>query len=207
MTRNRSGLIRYLGTVTSAIALAASVPLAAARSVVPAQTRFMVELRDKLDAQKVERGKKFEARTLEALEAVDGRVIKAGAKLKGRVSHVENDRMILRFEQIETGRGKSPVVATVRGIAGERDVRSEAGAEGELRSAGSRGRSAAIGAAVLGGIGVAAGASRAGGKGAAIGGGAGAATGALIGAAAGGKTLVLHQGTRIEVELDRPLTF
>lgn len=186
--------------------LAALTWSAVAASEIPAGTRFLVELRDKLEAPKVKRGKKFEARTLEALRADDGRIIAAGAKLKGRVTHAEHNRLLLRFEEINTGRGKRPVVATVAGVVGEKDVRRTANDEGEIRADGNRGRNAAIGAAVAGGIGAAIGGARAGAKGAGIGAGAGAATGAAIGAASGGRDLVLDKGTRIEVLLDRPLT-
>lgn len=185
----------------------AMAPALAGQSEVPAGTRFLVELRDKLEGKKIKRGKDFEARTLEALRASDGSVISAGAKLKGRVSSVQDNKMLLRFEQIETSRGRAPIVATVVNVIGEKDVRKKAGEEGEIRASGGRGKSTAIGAAVGAGIGAAVGASQAGQKGAAIGAGTGAAAGALIGAAAGGKDLVLEKGTRLELELDRPLVF
>jgi outer membrane lipoprotein SlyB len=43
--------------------------------------------------------------------------------------------------------------------------------------------------------------------GAAIGTGVGAVTGGLIGSKFSGHPLVLHKGTRLELELDRPLVF
>ena len=49
------------------------------------------------------------------------------------------------------------------------------------------------------------GAQQGGGRGAAIGAGTGAVAGALIGTAAGGKDLVLENGARLELQLDRPL--
>ena len=191
-------------------ALALALPWAAAanaQSEVPAGTRFLVELRDRLEARKVKPGKKFEVRTVEAMQATDGNIIPAGTKIHGRVSYVEHNKMILRLEQIEAPRGKMPIVATVTNVPGEKDVKGKAGEEGEIKASGHRGRDAAIGAVVLGGIGAAIGGTQAGGKGAAIGAGAGAATGAAIGAAAGGKDLDLRQGTRIEFQLDRPLVF
>lgn len=190
--------------------LLASAPAVTAQglgSEIPAGTRFLVELRDKLDARKVRPGKKFDVRTLEALQATDGNLIPSWSKIHGRVSHVEHNKMVLRLEKIDTGHGKVPIVATVTGVVGEKDVKRKVGEEGEIKASGHRGRDAAIGAVVLGGIGAAVGGSQAGAKGAAIGGGAGAATGALIGAAAGGKDLVLHEGTRMELSLDRPLVF
>lgn len=180
-------------------------PGALADSEVAAGTRFLVELQDKLEASKVKRGKKFEARTIEVLRASDGRWIPAGAKLKGQVTYVEDNKMMLRFERIETRRGKLPIVASVVQIQDEKDVKKSPGEEGEIQASGGRGKSATIGAIVGGGVGAAIGAKQGGGKGAAIGAGTGAAAGALIGAAAGGKDLVLHEGTRLELQLDRPL--
>jgi hypothetical protein len=179
---------------------------AMALSEVPAGTRFLVELRDRLEAHKTGRGKKFEGRTLEAIKATDGRTIPAGAKMKGRVAYSENNRMILRFEEIQTPRGKAPVVALVTGVVGERHVRADAGREGEVRANSGRGRDAAIGAVVAGGAGAAIGASQGGCRGAAIGGASGAAIGAAVGAAVGGRELVLEKGARIELQLERPLT-
>ncbi len=155
------------GMLAWAPALPADTP-----SEVPAGMRFLVELRDKLDARKVKPRKKFEARTPEALQASDGSYIDAGAKLKGRVGYVKHNEIELRFEQIDTGHGKVPIVATVTGVVGEKDVQNKAGEEGEIKATGHRGRDAAIGAVVL-----------------------------------GGRDLVLYEGTRIELQLDRPLTF
>ncbi len=195
--------------VLAALACAlAGTGVARAQSEVPAGTRFLVELRDKLDARKVRVGKKFEARTIEPIQASDGNFIPAWTKLKGEVTYVRDNQMVLRFDRIEPPGGKRPIVATVTGVIGEKDVKGKAGDEGEIKASSHRGRDAAIGAAVLGGIGAAVGATQGGGKGAAIGATAGGATGAVIGAAAGGpKNLVLHEGTRIEVQLDRPLEF
>lgn len=182
------------------------VPHAAlADAEVPRGTRFLVELDDTLEAKKIKRGKEFDARTLEALRATDGRVIPAGARLRGEVTYVENNKVMLRFEQIDTRRGTVPLVASVVRIVNEEDVRDKPGEEGEVQASGNRGRNSAIGAVVGGGIGAAIGAAKGGGKEAAMGAGAGAAAGALIGAATGGKDLILYEGTRLELQLDRPL--
>ena len=191
-----------------ALALFAGTATAGAESEVPAGTRFLVELRDTLDVHKVRAGKKFEARTVEAIVATDGSIIPGWTKLKGQVSYVDDHQMVLRFDRIEPPGGKQALVATVTGVVGEKNVKGQAGDEGEIKSASHRGRDAAIGAAVLGGIGAAIGASQGGGRGAVIGATAGGATGAVVGAAAGGpKGLVLREGTRLELQLDRPLYF
>ncbi len=197
-----------LAALLAALACAlAWVPAASAQSEIPADTRFLVELRDHLDARKVKPGKKFEVRTVEAMQATNGSIIPAWTKIHGRVSYVEHNKMILRLEQIEAPGGRVPIVATVTNVLGEKDVKSKAGEEGEIKASGRRGRNAAIGAVVLGGVGAAVGAKEAGATGAAIGAGAGAGTGAAIGAASGGKDLNLREGTRIEFQLDRPLVF
>lgn len=180
---------------------------AAPISEVPAGTKFMVELRDRLDAKKIKVGKKFKAETLEALKASDGTYIPAGAKLKGHVSFVEYNKMVLRFERLESKVGKMPVVAGVAGVAGEKGVQRDVGNEGEIKASKSRGRATATGAVIGAGVGAAIGASQGGKKGAAIGTGVGAAAGGVLGAIIGTTDLVLQKGTRIELELDRPLTF
>ncbi len=180
-------------------------PLAGANSEVPAGTRFMVELGDKLDARKVNRGKKFKAWTLEAIEATNGRIIPEGTKLTGWVSYATNRDLQLRFDRIETEWGKLPIVATVTGVEGEKGVKRDASDEGDIKASGGRGKSAAIDAVVGGGIGAGVGGAESGRKGAAIRGGTGALAGALIGAAAGGHDLVLYKGTQIEVQLERLL--
>ena len=191
-----------------ALAFFAGATTASAQSEVPAGTRFLVELRDTLDARRVKVGKKFEARTIESIVSTNGSVIPGWTKLKGQVSYVDDHQMVLRFDRIEPPGGKQALVATVTGVVGEKNVKGKAGDEGEIKSKGHRGRDAAIGAAVLGGIGAAVGASQGGGRGAAIGATAGGATGAVVGAAAGGpKDLVLREGTRLELQLDRPLYF
>jgi len=202
-----SNVRRIFTSVLASVVFASwmAIPAAANHKEIAQGTRFMVELRNKLEAKKVKPGKKFDAITLQALETTDGTVVPAGSKLKGKVSYVEGNKMVLRFERIETRHGKFPIVASVVGVVGERDVKDSVGSEGEIKAEGGRGKNAAIGAIVGGGIGAAVGASKGGSKDAAIGAGVGGGTGALIGAATGGKDLVLQKGARLEVELDRPL--
>jgi hypothetical protein len=37
--------------------------------------------------------------------------------------------MVLRFEEIDTKNGKSPIIASVAGVAGEKDVKARVGKE------------------------------------------------------------------------------
>lgn len=200
MKRQRTLAVAILFTL-----MALAAPAAWAQSEVPAGTRFLVEIRDKLEVKKLKPGKKFDARTLEALRASDGSVIEAHARIKGRVAWIDGNRVNLRFEEIDTRRGWVPLVATVTGTVGERHLKTNE--EGEIRASGGRGKGAAIGAAVGAGVGAAIGASQGGGKGAAIGAGVGAASGAIVGAASGGRDTVLEKGARLELVLDRPLYF
>ena len=193
--------------VLSLIALGSKSAGAMQSSEVPAGTRFVVELRDKLEAKEIKKGKKFEVRTLEALTASDGNQIPAGVKIKGRVTSVRNNEMVLRFEEIDTKNGKSPIIASVAGVAGEKDVKAKVGKEGEISSSGGRGRSAAIGSAVGAAVGAGIGAAKGGTANTVIGAGIGAGAGAGVGAAAGGRDLELTKGTRLDVVLDRPLSF
>jgi hypothetical protein len=177
-----------------------------AESEVPAGTRFMVELRNKLEGGKVKRGKRFEARTLEAIETSDDQMIPAGARVKGQVSYASKREMQLRLEEIETPWGKMPLVANVVQVVDEKGVKENVGDEGEIKaSGGGRAKHSVIGGLLGAGIGAAVGGATSGSsgaeKGAAIGGGGGA----VIGATKGGKELVLPEGTRLEVELERPL--
>ena len=207
MKINSRKMVVYLMLIVSALAWSPARAISGAESELPVGTRFLVELRTDLDAKRIKPGKKVEARTLEALRASDGSTISAGAKLKGRVRHVEHNKMMLRFEEIDTGHGKVPIVVSVQDIVGEKQVRNKTDNEGEIRASGKSGRDAAIGATVLGGIGAAQGGTQAGGKGAAVGAGSGAAAGAAIGAVAGRRDLKLQKGTRLDLVLDRPLVF
>jgi hypothetical protein len=99
------------------------------------------------------------------------------------------------------------LIASVIGVTGEKDVRAKVGEEGEIRSSGGRGKNAAIGSAIGAAAGTGIGAARGGAKNTAIGAGIGAAAGAAVGAAAGGRDLELTKGTRLDVVLERPLSF
>ena len=123
------------------------------------------------------------------------------------MTSVSNNEMVLRFEEIDTKNGKSPIIASVAGVTGEKDVKARVGKEGEISSSGGRGKSAAIGSAVGAAIGAGVGAAKGGASNTIIGAGIGAGAGAGVGAAAGGRDLELTKGTRLDVVLDRPLSF
>ena len=111
--------------------------------------------------------------------------------------------MLISFDEIDTGRGKMPLIATLTGVPGEHGVK-QPDAEGEIERQGMSNRHMIEAAAVGAGLGAATGAAAGGGKGAAIGAGAGAALGGAAGLLTD-RNLRLEKGTTMEVRLDHPL--
>jgi hypothetical protein len=177
---------------------------------VPSGTRFLVGLKKGLNTKSARAGDHFATRTLEPLVAPDGTLVPVGSELRGHVSRVEaggatgRARIWLSFDDIDTPMGAQPIVAEVTQVPGEHSVKPGENKEGEIEartSAGQREMEAALAGAALG---VSAAAAKGGSKGAAI----GAATGALAGfltASGIGQELDLMEGTKLELELLRPL--
>jgi hypothetical protein len=173
---------------------------------VPSGTTFLVRLDDKLDTAKLKQGKHFKAKLAEDLVAPDGSRIAHGQRITGHVSSVEQGlhaRLLLSFDEIDTGHGKMPLIASVTGLPGEHGVK-QPDEEGQIERKGMSNRHMIEAAAVGAGIGAAGGAAAGGGKGAAIGAGAGAAAGTVAGLLTD-RNLKLDKGTTMEVRLDRPL--
>jgi hypothetical protein len=108
-------------------------------------------------------------------------------------------RLLLSFDEIDTGHGKMPLIATVTGVPGEHAAKapdSEGTIEKKGMSKGHMIETTAVGA----GVGAIAGGAAGGGKGAGIGAGAGAGLGALTGFLTDRK-----KGTTLEVRLDHAL--
>jgi hypothetical protein len=175
-------------------------------NAIPEGTRFLIRLNDRLDTRKLEAGKHFKAKLAEDLVAGNGAVIPRGKVIKGHVSSVEQGlhaRMMLSFDEIDTGHGNMPLIATITGVPGDHAVK-EPGDEGELQRKGMSTQHEIEAVAVGAGIGAAAGAMKGGGKGAGIGAGAGAGAGAIAGLLTD-HDLRLEKGTVLEVRLDHPL--
>src|SRR5712692_9113912 len=173
-----------------------SAPPATLPSTVPTGTQFLVRLDDELSTQKHHVNKKFKAKTLEPLQTADGAVLAPGAEIRGHISRIEpagltgRARMWLSFDEIKAPAGKMPLVADVASVPGDHSVREGPSKEGEIEARNSKGRREIEAAA------------------------AGAAIGAAIGGAAGflissgiGQELDLPKGTKLELELERPLYF
>src|SRR5215472_15973026 len=178
-----------------------------APNVIPNGATFMVRMKDNLDSNKVNPGKKFTAQLAEDLLAPDGSVlVPRGKKLHGHITEADrgtlHTRMMLNFYEIETRHGWMPLIASVNSVPGEQGV-AKVSEEGEIERTSNTRReveAAGIGAAV----GATSGAVFGGGKGAAIGAGAGAAMGALGGMLTG-RDVRLNKGDPIELRLERDL--
>jgi hypothetical protein len=177
---------------------------------VPAGTKFLVGLLDELNTKTAKPHQQFTVKTLESLDTPDGRAIPAGTVIRGHVSRVEpgssagRARIWLTFDDIETRAGWKPLVADVTEVPGEHSVKSGEIKEGEIQartSAGDRDLQAAAAGAALG---AAAGAVTKNGKAAAIGAATGALTAFLVSSGLG-QELDLVKGTKLELELERPL--
>src|ERR1700747_751499 len=175
-------------------------------NAIPEGTRFLIRLNDRLDTRKLEAGKHFKAKLSEDLVAGNGAMIPRGKTIKGHVSSIEQGlhaRMMLSFDEIDTGHGSMPLIATITGVPGDHAVK-EPGEEGELQRKGMSKQHEIEAVAVGAGIGAAAGAVKGGGKGAGIGAGAGAGVGAIAGLLTD-HDLRLEKGSVLELRLDHPL--
>jgi hypothetical protein len=209
MTNFRSRLCWSVFTLFATLPLLAQDPVVAPQAppnAIPEGTRFLIRLNDRLDTRKLEPGKHFKAKLAEDLVAGNGTMIPRGKTIKGHVSAVEQGlhaRMLLSFDEIDTGHGSMPLIATVTGAPGDHSVKSP-DEEGDLQRKGMSKERAIEAAAVGAGIGAVAGAAGGGGKGAGIGAGVGAGLGAAAGLLSD-HDLRLEKGTVLEVRLDHPL--
>jgi hypothetical protein len=195
-----------LGLAAISLAAVAQDAPAAPANVIPQGTIALIQLTDRLDTRSVKAGDHFEARVAEQLTAANGLTIDAGKKVKGHVSAVEpgfRTRVILSFDEIETGQGWAPLIATVTGVPGEHGLK-QISEEGEIGRQGMTKEQIAEAVVVGAGRGAEEGMHSGGKKGAVTGAGSGAANGAYS-AFESGHDLVLEKGTALEIRLDRNL--
>lgn len=205
MSKFASGFIALLISLLSVPLFAQDSPQAPANAIVQG-TEALIQLMDKLDTRTVKAGDRFHARLAEPMTAANGTAIDAGRKIRGHVSAVEpglNTRLLLSFDEIDTGHGWVPLIATVTGVPGEHGLR-QVGEEGEIGRKGMTKEEIAEAVIVGAGEGANAGAHNGGKRGAAEGAGAGAANSAMT-AFESGHDLVLDKGTALEIRIDRNL--
>jgi hypothetical protein len=205
MSKTASGLIALFALVS--MSLVAQDAPSSPPNAIPQGTVVLIQLMDKLDTRSVKAGDHFNARLAEPVQATNGVILNAGRKIKGHVSAVEpglNRRLLLSFDEIDTGHGWLPLIATVTGVPGEHGLK-QIGEEGEIGRKGMTKEEIAEAVVVGAGEGAAAGAHNGGGKrGAAAGAGNGAADSAMT-AFEAGHDLILDKGTALEIRLDRNL--
>ena len=205
MPKHASGVLASL-IVIICISMSAQDIAQVRANAVAQGTVVLIQLTDKLDTRTVKAGDHFQAKLAEPLTAANGTAVDAGRKIKGHVSAVEpglNTRILLSFDEIDTGHGWRPLIATVTGVPGEHGLR-QIGEEGEIGRKGMSKEEIAEAVVVGAGEGAAAGAHNGRKRGAATGAGEGAANSALT-AFEAGHDLVLDKGTALEIRLDRNL--
>lgn len=155
---------------------------------IPDGTKFLIRLEDKLDVTRVQPGKRFKAKLAEDLTGPDETMVLRGSTIKGHVSQVGSGfhpRLLLSFDEIETQRGWTPLMATITGVPGEHGLKT-GNDEGEIERQGQGGGERHD--ADSGGLGSK----------------AGVAAG-VVRAVFSDHRLQLQKGTMLEVRLDRPL--
>jgi hypothetical protein len=177
------------------------------RNAVVEGSVLLIQLTDRMDTRSAKAGDQFHARLAEPVVTAEGATLEAGRKIKGHISAVEpglHTRLLLSFDEIDTGRGWVPLIATVAGVPGEHGL-SQIGDEGEIGRKGMTKEQIAEAVVVGAGQGAAEGAQAGGKRGAAKGAGEGAANQGYN-AFESGHDLVLDKGTALEIRLDRNLT-
>lgn len=173
-------------------------------------TVFLVRLEGDIDSGTAKTGSKFEVKTIEPLQTSSGSVLPTGERISGHVSRVEaaglagRARLWLTFDDIETSRGSFPVVAEVSSVPGEYSVRSGPKYEGEIEATGDTPQAVAestAGGALKGAV---PGVTSHNAKTAAVGAATSGVT-AFLASSGLGKELTLAKGTKLEIQLLRPL--
>jgi hypothetical protein len=208
MTRFRSFALILAGALsaTAVFAQDPAVALPAPINSIPEGTQFLVRLNDKLDTRDLKPGKHFKAKLAEDLTAANGAIIPRGKTIKAHVSAVEpgfHARLLLTFDEIDTGHGSMPLIATIVSVPADHSVKIP-NEEGDLEHKGMSKERTIEAAAVGAGVGAVAGGAIHGGKGAGIGAGTGAALG-MTAALMSDHDLRLEKGTVLELRLDRSL--
>jgi len=208
MTRFRPLALIFISTLFAMAALAQDPAVAVPVPInsIPEGTQFLVRLNDKLDTRDLKPGKHFKAKLAEDLTAANGAVIPHGKTIKGHVSAVEpgfHARLLLTFDEIDTGQGSMPLIATIVSVPADHSVKIP-NEEGDIERKGMSKERTIEAAAVGAGIGALAGGALHGGKGAGIGAGSGAALG-MTAALMSDHDLRLEKGTVLELRLDRSL--
>jgi len=173
-------------------------------------TKFLVALDDNLGTKDAQDRTAFRVKTLEPLEAGSGIYLPPGAEIRGHIGHVESAGMTgraklwLTFDEIQTKFGRLPIVADVVSVPGDHTVRCPTKDEGLIETRTSTQQDAAQAAAEAAALGAMKGVKDKNAKEAAEA-AALAALAAYIAESGRGHELQLAKGTKLELELERPL--
>jgi hypothetical protein len=173
-------------------------------------TKFLVTLDEGMQTKGLEERSKFKVTTLEPLDAGEGIYLPAGAEIRGHVSHVESAgktgraKLWLTFDEIQTRFGRLPLVAEVVAVPGDHSVRCGPKQEGLIEGRSSTEQDAAEAALAAAALGAAKGVTDKDKK-EALEGAAMAALVAYLAESGRGHELELAKGTKLELQLERPL--
>jgi len=173
-------------------------------------TKFLVALDDNLGTKDTQDRTTFRVKTLEPLEAGNGIYLPSGAEIRGHIGHREaagmtgRAKLWLTFDEIQTNFGRLPIVADVVAVPGDHTVRCPANDEGLIETRTSTQQDAAQAAAEAAALGAMKGVKDKNAKEAAEA-AALAALAAYIAESGRGHELQLAKGTKLELELERPL--
>jgi hypothetical protein len=179
-------------------------------STSPSGTVFLTMLEDTLSTKDGKKGQKFSAVTLEPVTAANGRVLPAGAEIRGHIDKVEaahqtgRGRMWLTFDDIKAPGGWVPIVAIVSDVPGVHSIKVDYEQEGEIEARTSKHQEEVQAAAAGAFVGATAGVMSHDAKGAAMGAAAGAATAFMV-ASGLGQDVTLEKSTKLELSLERQL--
>lgn len=198
-----------------AIILLGAAPFVAAQNnlnphAIASGTHFLAALNTTLSTKDAKAGEHFEGITLEPLTAVDGSVLRAGAKIRGHVDKVEEAhatgraRLWLAFDDVKTPGGWMPIVAEVDDVPGTHSIRVDNRREGEIEAQSDKRKEVESAAAAGAVVGAATGVASRNVKDAAAGAAVGAVT-AFLATSGLGQEVTLDKNVKLELTLERDL--
>jgi hypothetical protein len=128
-----------IATLTfGAVWMAAETPSTPANPyAIPEGTTMLVRLGQRLETSTARQGNRFKASLAEDVIAPNGSRLERGSRIRGHISRVNqglHPRLLLSFDDIETSRGRLPLIASVSGVPGEHGV-SQPDPDGSIEAA------------------------------------------------------------------------
>jgi hypothetical protein len=175
-------------------------------------TRFLVRLDESIVTGQSKAGDAFTAHTIVPIASADGTTLRPGAEIRGHIDKIDaagktgRAKIWLTFDDMNTPDGWIPLIAMVDDVPGVHSIRVDYNREGVIEAASDK-RDTALQTAVAAAlVGAAPGIMAKDKKEAAIGAATAAVT-AYMAATAMGQELRLDKNTRLELILERSLSF